>query len=138
MSLRDYDRLTPKERQALAGVGGAYEPIVCPECGEAAFRLRRADGYVLVCKHIGKLTAKQSEPATAEQSTPDAAGVSRQIDERQRAIVFAYLMGRLHFRSPEETLSEANDALSRGHISPEQYRQIIDQPVHELPKKQKP
>ncbi len=147
--MRDYDRLTPKERRELLDRAEQLR----------AAKLISNDDYERTRLSLLRC------PATAEQSTPDAAGVSSKIDEAGKreglaclkqfpivpppparetpkltdsgnAALFAYFMGRLPYWGAKEAAGMIQEAVEEGKLTAEQGRYLFDQ--HRAKAKAKP
>ncbi len=164
--MRDYDRLTPKERADQAKPTPTKH---CSKCGDAKnfhgscdqmeWLLDRwpTDGSYLrkclTCGNVERTTREELTAAHARDSDPpptptvstrmnesngqDCAIVQEEsVDETvtdtgvslRQATVFASLMGRVKFRSPAETLWDAQAAYDAGDLTKEQFLEVINAP----------
>lgn len=131
--LREYDKLTVKERQARAILRGELEAkgMLVRKSSTEDFFYPDPDKLV-----VPKLESEEPEGAplpVPEQNCRQLAYHGCQEDiichtwsDAERAAVRAFLMGRRGFVSPAELIEMATTSLQTGAISLEQWREVVD------------
>jgi hypothetical protein len=119
--LRDYDKLTPRERRDRAILRAELQAahVLVP-----AARPRDPDPASLNACQANNGSQSEEVMTSITKESVDSSVTDTDVSLRQ-AMVFAFLIGRRDFRSPAMTVRDATEALNAGDITGEQWRQVV-------------